>query len=63
MVGWGDADPVMVSAWSDRLRETFPDHELARFPGIGHFVPLEAPEQTIDTIRRALELSVRPERS
>lgn len=63
VVGWGDADPVMVSAWSDRLRETFPDHELARFPGIGHFVPLEAPEQTIETIRRALALSVRPERS
>ena len=63
VVGWGDSDPVMVSAWSDRLAETFPDHELARFRGIGHFVPMEAPVQTIDTIRRALELATRRERS
>ena len=41
----------------NRLAETFLDHDLTLLPGIGHFVPIEAPEQTIKTIRRALALA------
>lgn len=54
MIAWGELDPVMLAAWADRLQDTFPDHELSLLPGIGHFVPIEAPEQTMATIRRAL---------
>jgi pimeloyl-ACP methyl ester carboxylesterase len=57
VIAWGDADPVIPAAWADRLGDTFPHHQLSLLPGIGHFVPLEAPMQTIETIRRALELA------
>jgi len=57
VIAWGELDPVILAAWSDRLGETFLDHELSLLPGIGHFVPIEAPEQTIETIRRALALA------
>jgi pimeloyl-ACP methyl ester carboxylesterase len=57
VIAWGDADPAIPAAWADRLGDTFPDHQLSLLPGIGHFVPLEAPMQTIETIRRALELA------
>jgi pimeloyl-ACP methyl ester carboxylesterase len=62
VIAWGEADPVVPATWSDRLDDTFPEHELSLLPGIGHFVPLEAPVQTIETIRRALELADRRER-
>jgi pimeloyl-ACP methyl ester carboxylesterase len=54
VIAWGELDPVILAAWADRLQATFPDHELSLLPGIGHFVPIEAPEETIATIRRAL---------
>ena len=54
VIAWGELDPVILAAWADRLGETFLDHELSLLPGIGHFVPIEAPEQTIETIRRSL---------
>jgi pimeloyl-ACP methyl ester carboxylesterase len=57
VIAWGELDPVIPPAWADRLGETFLDHELSLLPGIGHFVPLEAPEQTIQTIRRALSIA------
>ncbi len=57
MIAWGELDPVILPAWADRLAETFLDHDLTLLPGIGHFVPIEAPEQTIKTIRRALALA------
>ena len=58
-IAWGELDPVIPSAWADRLGQTFPNHELTLLPGIGHFVPLEAPERTIETIHRALSLARR----
>jgi len=61
-IAWGELDPVMLAAWADRLAETYPNHELSLLPGIGHFVPIEAPEQTIETIRRALALASERER-
>jgi pimeloyl-ACP methyl ester carboxylesterase len=61
VISWGEADPVIPAAWADHLDDTFPEHELSLLPGIGHFVPLEAPAQTIETIQRALELADRRE--
>jgi pimeloyl-ACP methyl ester carboxylesterase len=54
---WGERDPVIPSAWSDRLAGTFPNHELDLLPDVGHFVPFEAPEETLAAIQRALERS------
>jgi len=62
VIAWGELDPVILAAWADRLGETFLDHELSLLPGIGHFVPIEAPEQTIETIRRSLALAREHER-
>jgi pimeloyl-ACP methyl ester carboxylesterase len=62
VIAWGELDPVILAAWADRLGETFLDHELSLLPGIGHFVPIEAPEQTIETIRRSLALARQHER-
>lgn len=48
---WGELDPVMRVEWSDRLPEFFPKLlELRRLPGVGHFVPFEAPEAVIESI-------------
>jgi pimeloyl-ACP methyl ester carboxylesterase len=41
---WGDADPFFPVAWADRLDECFADARLTILPGVGHFVPVEAPD-------------------
>ena len=51
---WGDADPVLPSAWADRIPEFFPKSTVRVLPGVGHFVPLEAPEDVADAIREVL---------
>jgi pimeloyl-ACP methyl ester carboxylesterase len=47
---WGESDPVIPSSWSDRLEEFFPNCKLKLLPGIGHFVPFEAPEEIIKVL-------------
>jgi pimeloyl-ACP methyl ester carboxylesterase len=47
---WGTADPLFPVAWADALGDWFSDHELRVLPGIGHFVPLEAPGAFADAI-------------
>ena len=44
-VRWGALDPVLLSAWADRLGETFSDLDSAPFPGVGHFPHREAPDE------------------
>jgi pimeloyl-ACP methyl ester carboxylesterase len=54
-VVWGETDPVLLSAWTDRLNETF--SHLVRvqiLPGIGHFVPFEAPDVLVEAIHSVL---------
>jgi len=51
---WADADPVRPSRWADRLQEYFPSMTLRILKGVGHFVPLEAPDDTAESIRAAL---------
>jgi pimeloyl-ACP methyl ester carboxylesterase len=41
---WPEHDPLFPRAWSDRIDDWFADAELRHADGIGHFVPLEAPE-------------------
>ncbi len=42
---WPEHDPLFPYAWSDRLDEFFADVDLCLLDGVGHFTPLEAPEQ------------------
>ena len=41
---WPEHDPLFPRAWSDRLGEWFADVDLRPVDGVGHFVPVEAPE-------------------
>jgi pimeloyl-ACP methyl ester carboxylesterase len=54
VVRWGDLDPVISVDLADRLQEFFPDSELELLPGVGHFVPFEAPDEVVAAIRTAL---------
>jgi pimeloyl-ACP methyl ester carboxylesterase len=51
---WPEHDPLFPPAWSDRLGEFFADATLTPLPGVGHFVPLEAPQDLAAAIRAAL---------
>lgn len=58
IVRWGELDPVIPPEWSDRLSEFFPNSSLELLPGVGHFVPFEAPDEVIAAIREALASTV-----
>ncbi len=45
LILWGDRDPILPFAWSDRLGEFFPNHTLKKIEGCGHFMHREAPER------------------
>ena len=58
VIYWGELDPVIRSAWSDRLAEFFSDLKTFKLlEGVGHFVPFEAPEAVVEAIN-AFEQSV-----
>jgi len=42
---WGELDPVSGGHVADRLAERLPDVPLLRLPDIGHWPPLEAPDE------------------
>ncbi len=41
---WPEHDPLFPREWSDRLGGWFTDVDLRPVDGVGHFVPVEAPE-------------------
>jgi pimeloyl-ACP methyl ester carboxylesterase len=51
---WGEREPLLPVAWSDRLDEFFADLDLRVLPGIGHFAPLEAPDAVAAAVRERL---------
>ena len=54
-VVWGEADPILLSSWADRLQEYFPNLvHLQLLADIGHFVPFEAPDAFVEAIRTVL---------
>jgi pimeloyl-ACP methyl ester carboxylesterase len=57
VVRWGERDPVKPAAWAEGIEQTFPDLDFRFVPGAGHFVPFEAPEETVTAIRTALLLA------
>jgi pimeloyl-ACP methyl ester carboxylesterase len=50
VVLWGEDDPVIPVEWSDRIPEFFPNATIRRLPGVGHFVPFEAPDDVVAAI-------------
>jgi pimeloyl-ACP methyl ester carboxylesterase len=51
VVLWGELDPILPAGWADRLGDYF--SHLIRvqiLPGIGHFLPFEAPEAVVEAI-------------
>jgi pimeloyl-ACP methyl ester carboxylesterase len=54
-VRWGELDPVLRYAWSDRLGEVFSNLDLAAFEGVGHFPHREAPDRASEVIARFFE--------
>ena len=50
---WPELDPLFPLEWSDRLDDFFAAATLTTLPGVGHFVPLEAPHQLAEAIRAA----------
>jgi pimeloyl-ACP methyl ester carboxylesterase len=57
VVRWGERDPVKPAAWAEGIEQTFPDLDFRFVPGVGHFVPFEAPEETVTAIRTSLLLA------
>jgi pimeloyl-ACP methyl ester carboxylesterase len=51
---WGEREPLLPVAWSDRLDEFFADVDLRVLPGIGHFAPLEPPDAVANAVRERL---------
>ena len=56
VVRWGELDPVKPAAWAEGLEQTFPDLDFRFVSDAGHFVPFEAPEETVMAIRTAVSL-------
>ena len=52
---WGELDPIVDSAWADRLDEYFADYELDTVPDAGHFLHHEKPERANAEIRTFFE--------
>jgi pimeloyl-ACP methyl ester carboxylesterase len=54
-VVWGEADPILPPNWADRLQDYFPHLvRVQMLAGTGHFVPFEAPDAFIESIRTVL---------
>lgn len=49
-VRWPEHDPLFPYSWTDRLKETFPDLDLASFPGVGHFPHREDPDRAAQEV-------------
>ena len=51
-IGWGEDDPWIPVEQAERLAKGLPgDPGITRFPGAGHLVPLESPEELAADIR------------
>jgi pimeloyl-ACP methyl ester carboxylesterase len=50
LVLWGERDPLFPPAWAEGLERSLADHRLRVLPGVGHFIPLEAPGAVIEAV-------------
>lgn len=51
---WGERDPIFPPSWSGGLEYAFRNYTLTLLPGVGHFVPFEAPGEFAAAIRSVL---------
>lgn len=51
---WGELDPIFPKEWSDHLTAFFPQVNIKYLPAVGHFIPFEAPEEMIETIKTVI---------
>jgi pimeloyl-ACP methyl ester carboxylesterase len=49
-VRWAEHDPLFPYSWTDRLKETFLNLDLAPFPGVGHFPHREDPDRAAQEV-------------
>jgi len=49
-VRWPEHDPLCPYAWTDGLRETFSNLDLAPFPGVGHFPHRKNPDRAAEEV-------------
>lgn len=54
LIAWGMRDIAFREKELNRWRATFPDAHVARYEGVGHFVPDEGAPQLIADVRRVL---------
>jgi pimeloyl-ACP methyl ester carboxylesterase len=52
---WGELDPIAVVAMTDRLLELRPQTEVVRWPDVGHWPSLEAPDRVAAAILERLD--------
>ena len=50
---WPTEDPLFPVAWSDRIDACLARAQLRVLDGVGHFVPLQAPDEVAGAIRAA----------
>ncbi|MGO8919580.1 MAG: alpha/beta fold hydrolase [Stellaceae bacterium] len=48
---WGESDPILRSAWADRIGEFFSNATVTTVPEVGHFVHYEKPDLACREIR------------
>jgi pimeloyl-ACP methyl ester carboxylesterase len=51
---WPEFDPLFPQDWRDRLDAFFADVTVTLLPGVGHFIPREAPRELAMAIRSVL---------
>lgn len=47
---WGERDPLFPPGWAEGLDRVLADHRLEVLPGVGHLIPLEAPEAVVRAV-------------
>ncbi len=51
LVIWGEADPALLVHLTEGLEEWVPNIRVEKLPGVGHWVPYEAPDDVNRLIR------------
>jgi pimeloyl-ACP methyl ester carboxylesterase len=54
LILWGDQDRLLPVAFAARFDADIPDSRAIVYPGIGHLPQLEAPERSLEDVRRFL---------